>query len=565
MLHISRNEQVFLQRTTRNAQISSEISFSILQRFPSCKQIFAALRSGDVDQLAEWCGGGQRPDWTTLIDDRQTVDIAAVCSGNAMMVDYVLKHGGCHAYRNGPADTGPPYQLAIRLGFTDVVDVLIEHGLPVDEHDAGGITPLQTALIHKDHASAQKLVRAGAGINTQDFRGNTPLHFAVRTRDWPAVTWLLQQGALPNAQSAGDRWTPLHHAIFFGDVQIAEKLMHYGAWRNLRDDMGLSPLQLAFNYEHYPLETVLVRNADRARECLRQSLPVECSMELRDKHPVASIAVDPELIALLAIGDRAIRAARRSVLYIGNQELYTEISGGLNTKRLLQMRQLRSLMPYPKSRSLQSDIAVSRLAIAMEVGNCRELAEIAFFELLPVLGDRYTIDLVAHDVYDHVFVVVSRDEREAMVVDPWPIYPHATRPLDFHMLDPDRLREESYRKEDQEQGSNADGPRIIDILNAQMNNGSNFSSGVYGNVEPLSGFRVTRHARGIKGNQSAIQKLELAKAEVDVWAKELRRQRDYVAIFRYETNNLHIFSRQVLWPTCLGGPIRYYEDPRMFP
>jgi hypothetical protein len=560
MLNISHQDQFSLRAFSSNLTIEHGISISYLPRFPSVSQIFDALRGGNVGQLDEWIVGSHYPDWADLIEGQETVDIAAIRSGSPEMLDYVLLYGGRNAYRKGPDNIPLPFHLAIELGRADLIDILIKHHVPVDEHDRHGITPLQKALRHRDFVAAESLYCAGAGINIQDVDGNTPLHIAVRNQDRFAVNWLLKRGALPNVQTANDRSTPLHYAVHSGNVNVAVDLMTYGAWHNLQNERRCSPRQLAFDYKHVWLLMVMDQNAAHARECLRKSIPIETSYEIRKKGAVASFAVEPEMMRLLNIGDEVIRTTRQGIVHIGNQMLHTEIYNGSNTERLLKMRQLRLSMPYQNPDPLWQSLATARLAVAMGVGNCRELASNVFFELLPKLGAHYTIELVAHDVYDHVFVIVRTDEHEVMVVDAWPTYPHATRPLDFHMLDHD-VRKEIYGMEDQEGGSNLNNSRIVDILNAQMNSGPNVSRGSYKNIHSTHGFRVALSMPGMEGNESRITQVDCAKEDIDKWAEELCKEQEFVCIFQHEIASVTALGRQVLWPTCLGGPVRYYEVP----
>ena len=63
---------------------------------------------------------------------------------------------------------------------TEVVQLLIAAGSPVNNKDEEGRTPLFRA----NTGNIQLLLAAGANPNTQDCNGDTPLHLAVRRR-WP--------------------------------------------------------------------------------------------------------------------------------------------------------------------------------------------------------------------------------------------------------------------------------------------------------------------------------------------------------------------------------------------
>jgi hypothetical protein len=560
MLLISPQDSFSLTQASADLRISGQCSFSYLQTVPGQKQIFDALRAGNVERLEQWIKDGACPDWADLVDNGETVDIAAVCSGSAPMVDFVLLNGGLNAYRRGPPGIEPPYHVAITHGYAHVIDVLTNHvQVSLEEHDRNGLTPLLLALAIRDYVSAEKLYRAGAGINTQDFDGDTPLHFAVSIQNRIMVNWLLERGALPNTQNAQGSWSPLHFAVFTHAASLAADLMRYGAWCELRDADGFSPWEIACNSKDISLCMALRLNAEWSHRCLRETLAIDHSMALRATRAVAAFAVDPHSKSLLDIGDEVIRLIRTQIPVVGNQHLHAEIFDSFNTKKLLQMRQLRSLFPYGTSDPMLRDIARWRLAVAMGVGNCSELARGAFYELLLRLDDRYTIELISHSDNDHVFVVVRTKAYEQMVVDPWPVYPHATRPVDYYMLQQD-VRKEIYFADNEEGLSGINGTRIVDILNAQQVDAVSSKGGSAFEIGATTGFTVAATMQGIKGSRGMELELNNAIRDADKWAKALCFHQEYVTVFQNEIDSVSAYYRQVLWPTCLGGPVRYYVD-----
>ena len=69
-----------------------------------------------------------------------------------------------------------------------VIRLLLERGVPIDETDKNGVTPLHRAVRFRSPAAVEELLRQGADGNAQDRRSrSTPLHRAVVSSGAPAT------------------------------------------------------------------------------------------------------------------------------------------------------------------------------------------------------------------------------------------------------------------------------------------------------------------------------------------------------------------------------------------
>lgn len=93
---------------------------------------------------------------------------------------------------------------------------------------------------HSDFCNLQ-----GLAINTINEYGNSPLHLVCTWNDSSAVLELIENGADVNCIGEGGM-TPLHWAIQNEDLDTVQLLLVNGA-RNLADEWGITPLQLARN------------------------------------------------------------------------------------------------------------------------------------------------------------------------------------------------------------------------------------------------------------------------------------------------------------------------------
>jgi ankyrin repeat protein len=119
-------------------------------------------------------------------------------------------------------------QSASEDGPLNVVQQLIEGGVPVDTVDAQHCTALHLACKAKKPDIVQCLLKAGASVHKRDQSKRTPLHYAVSLR-WrnDGVRALLEAGANVNAVDK-DGETPLDIAVRDDSFDAAKTLMYAG-------------------------------------------------------------------------------------------------------------------------------------------------------------------------------------------------------------------------------------------------------------------------------------------------------------------------------------------------
>ncbi len=106
-------------------------------------------------------------------------------------------------------------------------------------------SPLHQACYNGDLSTATRLVSQGADINKQGLAnlGDTPLNLAISAEQNKAslTKLLLDHGAKVHLANNVGR-TPLHIAILFGEIGIAQMLLDHGADINAADSEGHRPL-----------------------------------------------------------------------------------------------------------------------------------------------------------------------------------------------------------------------------------------------------------------------------------------------------------------------------------
>jgi ankyrin repeat protein len=132
---------------------------------------------------------------------------------------------------------------AIRRGNSELVELLLAAGAPVNPVDVSLWPPLEEAA-HTQKTDVMKvLVRAGADVNAVDHNGAT--YLANYGCFFPAVTKiLLDAGADPDARDRRGQ-TALMQASGYGFEEVIKLLIQHRADVNLKDDKGRTPLMHA--------------------------------------------------------------------------------------------------------------------------------------------------------------------------------------------------------------------------------------------------------------------------------------------------------------------------------
>lgn len=139
-----------------------------------------------------------------------------------------------------------PLILASYLGYTDIVNALIEKGVDVKaKDDVDGCMAIHLAAANgKNEVIDILLDKDASNINDVDNKGNTPLHWASMKDRADTVSLLIENGADIEAKDI-DNWTALHYAAAFASLQTVEALVDNGADKNSLTKDGNIPVNYA--------------------------------------------------------------------------------------------------------------------------------------------------------------------------------------------------------------------------------------------------------------------------------------------------------------------------------
>lgn len=158
--------------------------------------------------------------------------------------------------------------FAARLGYIDMVKLLLDSGADPNLPDCGGETPLIAASRFNNVDVMKLLLSRSADASCQLSEGSTALHFVAHYDNPEMIDDLINRGAWIQMNVWHE--TPLHHAAAAGHVKAIETLLKFGARIEATSVNGMTPLLGAVERGRINAVRALLRNgADMAAVTLR--------------------------------------------------------------------------------------------------------------------------------------------------------------------------------------------------------------------------------------------------------------------------------------------------------
>ena len=189
-------------------------------------------------------------------------------SGEAEEAHQLLAGGANIEERGGEAgDLASPLQAAVRRGFADMVQLLLENGAEITVQDSDGNTLLHLTASRDNEAVILILLEHGADVSTTNARGNTPLDAAARKGHRVAAERLLEHGADASAKGEAGM-TPIHWASFQGRAAVVQMLIEHRANVSVEDNFGRTPEDCATSESHVEIVAMLKAEAVTRAKCV---------------------------------------------------------------------------------------------------------------------------------------------------------------------------------------------------------------------------------------------------------------------------------------------------------
>lgn len=137
----------------------------------------------------------------------------------------------------------PPLVNAVIMGYTDIVECLINAGADLNIVDSYGYTSLIIAVKNRDDNMTKFLVNLGADVNYQGPYGETALMKASQTGKIDIVSLLVKAGADINAVNQSGE-TAFTYSMQFLKTDIMKLLVELGIDLSIKDNEGRCPLEI---------------------------------------------------------------------------------------------------------------------------------------------------------------------------------------------------------------------------------------------------------------------------------------------------------------------------------
>jgi len=240
-----------LSRLSANALDNPELYF-MPQRSPAAQQMtrayswFSAFISNDTEMMLGLLAHGMPVD--VLHPLRHTTALMeAARLGRTDMVEWLIEHGA-DADRLCGKPRGTALHIALRrqhYGAAQSLVIAMYHCAITDEQ---GATPLHTLCVDLSDeftplqcTLAEACIAKGCPLDALDHEGATALHYCAINASLSMAEILLAAGANPNAVTTDGYVSPLMIAALEKNPKMAQLLLSYGADMHQRTREGSSP------------------------------------------------------------------------------------------------------------------------------------------------------------------------------------------------------------------------------------------------------------------------------------------------------------------------------------
>lgn len=220
----------------------------------------ASLRTqetGLADQLAMMTPERWQTILETLIEHGVDYDVfAATALGDINQAKRLVSANG-NAVQATDCNGQTPLHWAVQTDRLPLAAFWIQAGVPLAATNLAGQTALHTAAAAGKIEFVKLLLAAKAPADLRDTNGWTPLEAAIQAKQAESIHLLLGEKSAPAHPERGLAMT-LHEAAASGNIAALAAVLETETNLEVRNELGLTPLQLAVTQGHLAAAALLV-------------------------------------------------------------------------------------------------------------------------------------------------------------------------------------------------------------------------------------------------------------------------------------------------------------------
>ncbi|XP_067952121.1 fibronectin type 3 and ankyrin repeat domains protein 1-like isoform X2 [Watersipora subatra] len=154
-----------------------------------------------------------------------------------------------------------PLMQAAQKGYTEIMEILLNHGADVNTANDSGKTALMLASFAGKTPAVELLRENNAKYDLRDKGGSTAFHWAIDGQHLDTIQWCIDDCWDVNIKDTGSQWTPLLRcAAVNGNADVAKLLIKNDANINFMDADGKTALMIAVINGHQNLVELLLKH-----------------------------------------------------------------------------------------------------------------------------------------------------------------------------------------------------------------------------------------------------------------------------------------------------------------
>lgn len=217
------------------------------------------------------------------VDGNGDTVLHAAAYGNSFELIKLFIELGCDINKQNDKGETLLWPTISSSNFT-ITEYLVKQGADINlQEKTEKMTPLHVAIAAHNIKAVRLFIASGCELNKPNTLGQTPLQLACEKGDDEMVELLLAQPRCEKrCRSSVD---PLHTAVEYGHLAVAQKLIE-GGWNcNQFNNVGITPIQLACSLDTFNMVKLLLLSGCDLNAHSNISHPLRCCYHSDDDHP----------------------------------------------------------------------------------------------------------------------------------------------------------------------------------------------------------------------------------------------------------------------------------------